>query len=268
MNYFIGTIFFYFLFINNFILNKSTNFELTPYLNIFNNTNLNKDSNQNSKSIYINKNHHLRNNDIEIKQLKTNNLISLKGIIDETTVNKFLIEFILHKNKENLYIYIDSTGGTVEDGYKIVTEFQKYNVSCIAEKAYSMAFVIFQTCHNRFLVPHGKLMQHQISFSITNDFERVKNYIEFINQIEKDLLNIQSSRIGMSSKKLKNKINNEWWMFGKNAIKQNCADKIINVECNEELIDESYIINDGYYYYIYSKCPIISHYLNKIEIVQ
>ena len=56
MNYFIGTIFFYFLFINNFILNKSTNFELTPYLNIFNNTNLNKDSNQNSKSIYINKN--------------------------------------------------------------------------------------------------------------------------------------------------------------------------------------------------------------------
>ena len=199
-------------------------------------------------------------------KLKTTNLINLKGTISEKTVNKFLLEFNLHENKDNLFIFIDSPGGTVEDGYKIITEFQKYNISCIAEKAYSMAFAIFQSCHERFILPHGKLMQHQISLGIINELGKIKSYIDYILQIEEELLKIQSSKIGITSDDLKNKTNNEWWMFGKNAIQENCADKIVNVECTNELIQETYLINQNSYYYIYSKCPLIPNYLEKIEI--
>ena len=266
MNYFIGIIFFYFLFMNNFISSTSkskSESELIPYFNIFNTSNV--DSNQNSKSYkQKNKKNYLRK--YNYIKLKTTNVINLKGPISEKTVNKFLLEFNLHTNKEDLYVFIDSPGGTVEDGYKIITEFQKYNVSCIAEKAYSMAFAIFQSCNERLLLPHGKLMQHQISLGIINELGKIKSYIDYILQIEEELLNIQSSKIGITSDDLKNKTNNEWWMFGKNALQENCADKIINVECTNELIQETYLINDKSYYYIYSKCPLIPNYLEKLEI--
>ena len=264
MNYFIGIIFFYFLFMNNFISSTSKlNFKtgVIPYFTIFNSSNV--DSNQNSNKQKNKKTHLRKNNYIK---LKTTNVINLKGPISEKTVNKFLLDFNLHTNKEDLYVFIDSPGGSVEDGYKIITEFQKYNVSCIAEKAYSMAFAIFQSCNERLLLPHGKLMQHQISLGIINELGKIKSYIDYILQIEKELLHIQSSKIGITSDNLKNKTNNEWWMFGKNALHENCADKIVNVECTEELVQETVIISDSSYYYIYSKCPLIPNYLEKIEI--
>jgi hypothetical protein len=39
-------------------------------------------------------------------------------------------------------------------------------MSCIVEKAYSMGFVILQVCKIHYILPFGKIMQHQISFRI------------------------------------------------------------------------------------------------------
>ena len=213
--------------------------------------NINKEISKKSKNDYL--------------KLNTTNVINLKGVIDTKSVNRFLYDFNLVNNKNKLYVFIDSPGGSVEDGYKIITEFQKYNITCIVDKAYSMAFAILQVCDKRYLLPHGKIMQHQISLGIMNEFGKIKSYLDFVGQMEYELLNIQSKKIGITPDDLKNRTNNEWWLFGKNALKENCADKIINVECTNQLTRETYVISDGMYDYVYSRCPLIPNYLEKIQ---
>ena len=64
---------------------------------------------------------------------------------------------------------------------------------------------------------------------------------------------------------LKNKTLNEWWIFGNNALTENCVDDIINIQCTTKLTSQTFKINDGYYEYTYSKCPLIPSYIDKKE---
>lgn len=230
-------------------------FSLSHYFS--NHTQPTKHKNKRKKNLRQRNNNYLK--------LNTTNVITLKGVIDGKSVNRFLYDFNLVDDKDNLYVFIDSVGGSVEDGYKVITEFQKYNVSCIVEKAYSMAFAILQICNKRLLLPHGKIMQHQISLGVMNELGKIESYLHFISQIEKKLLEIQSKKIGISSEELKNKTLNEWWLFGENAIKENCVDKIVNVECSHHLTRKTYVISDGMYDYTYSRCPLIPNYLDKVQ---
>ena len=61
----------------------------------------------------------------------------------------------------------------------------------------------------------------------------------------------------------KNKINNDWWLYSKYALEENCADEIVNIECTETLTKKTEIIEKGGYKYTYSKCPLISNHIKK-----
>ena len=207
-----------------------------------------------------------KNNDtFKTLTLNNSNFILLKGVIDSKTTNNFMYQLNLLNKKKNIYVYIDSHGGSVEDGNKILNEVQKYKMKCIAEKAYSMAFAIFQGCSKRYIIPYAKLMQHQISFGISNEKAKIESYIEFINQIENELILLQSSKIGMTLNEFKDKTYNEWWIFGESNIKQNCADQIIQIKCSKQLTSINYTLSEKYYDYIYSKCPLINNYIEKIK---
>ena len=204
---------------------------------------------------------------IPIINLNTSNLLLLKGEINKESTNAFLHNLHLLENKKDAFVFLDTNGGSIEDGNKIMNEILKYNMSCIVEKAYSMAFVILQVCKIRYILPFGKIMQHQISLRIQNEKGKVENYVNFINQIEDKLVALQSHRIGLSSLEFKNKIYNEWWLFGEHALIHNCADEIVNVECSSKLVKETFKISDKKYDYIYSKCPLIPEYIEKNEIL-
>jgi len=197
-------------------------------------------------------------------KLNTTNFIMLKGPITPEKTNSFLYEFNLLSSKD-VYLYIDSPGGHIEEGLRIVNEVIQYNLTCIAEKAYSMAFVIFQSCKKRYVLPFGKLMQHQISFGIKNEKAKVENYIQFIQQMEDTILTIQSSKINISNDELKSRTTNEWWIFGYNTIREKCADEIVNVQCTRSLTLQNTSHQIYHYLYIYSKCPLVSEPIDKVK---
>lgn len=202
---------------------------------------------------------------LPILKLNTTNMILLKGTINKETTNKFLQDLHSLENKQNAFVFLDTNGGSVEDGNKIIREVQKNNMSCIVEKAYSMGFAILQSCKQRFILPYGKIMQHQISFGIQSEKAKIESYIAFINQMEHDLVLMQASKIGITNEEFKNKIYNDWWLFGNYAIIENCADEIINVECTQKLVKEKHIISSKSYDTIYSKCPLIPDPIEKKE---
>lgn len=196
-------------------------------------------------------------------KLNTTNNIVLRGEINTETASKFIYDLNMMPNKNNTYVYLHTPGGSVVDGMKIVSEVQKYNLSCIADTAYSMGFIIFQACKNRYIVSSGRLMQHQMAFGVADQKNRVENYIDFINQMEDEIVEAQASRINMTQEAFRAKITDDWWLYGENAVKENCADEVVNVECSRTLTRETQVIEKGAYKYTYSRCPLVNDHIKK-----
>lgn len=198
-------------------------------------------------------------------KLNSNNFLAIRGSIDDETSSNFIYELNKMSNKNNTYVYLDTNGGSVESGNAILNEIQKYNLSCIADKAYSMGFVLLQGCKKRYITPYAKVMQHQISYGIRNEKEKINNYGKFIDEIDQELNEMQANKIKMKYDDFKQKTYNEWWLFGKNIIKENVADKIVNVYCSSELTRKNDSFTVGSWDYVYSKCPLIKEPLEKIK---
>jgi ATP-dependent Clp protease protease subunit len=201
--------------------------------------------------------------EIKILKFNTTNNILLKGEINYDSSSKFIYDLNLLPNKNNTYVYLNTPGGSVTDGMKIVSEIKKYNLSCVAETAYSMGFIIFQSCKNRYILPHGKLMQHQMAFGVSDQKSRVESYLDYINQMEREIIQEQTKRINITEEVFKQKIDNDWWLYGENAIKENCADEIVNIECTNSLTKKTGVIEKGAFKYTYSKCPLVSNYIKR-----
>ena len=198
-------------------------------------------------------------------KLNTKNILTLTGQINDKLASQFIYELNQKESKSNLYVYIDTNGGSVDAGNRIVDEIQKYNLDCIASSAISMGFVILQSCKTRYITNYSTLMQHQISYGIQNEKEKIESYVDFIKQIDNKLTQLQTNKIGISPSKFKERTSNEWWMFGENAIHENCADKIVDITCSSTLTNETYSIDSGSYTYIYSKCPLVFDYIEKTK---
>ena len=190
-------------------------------------------------------------------ELTPDNSIVLKGEINKFSSHQFIMDLYSLKNPKKIYLFLDTNGGSLEHGSKIVNEIQKHNISCIAEKAYSMGFVLLQACKERYITQYGKIMQHQISYGIQGEKAKIDNYVDFVNQMENALIDLQVNKIGISKKEFKKRTYNDWWLFGKNAIENNCADRITEVTCRKDLIKSNYTINQNYNQIVYSRCPLI-----------
>jgi len=196
--------------------------------------------------------------------LNETNVITIRGSINSVTSSNFVYELNKKKDKKNLYIFINTNGGSVESGSQIISEIMKYNLTCIADKAYSMGFVILQSCKKRYVTMFGKLMQHQISYGISDEKQKIDNYGDYVTQMDDILSELQAKKINISVKKLKEKTSNNWWMYGSNAVKNNCADGIVQVKCSDALTKKNESIEINGNKYIYSKCPLIEEPIDAI----
>ena len=196
-------------------------------------------------------------------ELNTGNSIIIRGEINDKMATEFVFDLNRRKSKKDLYIFLDTNGGSVDAGNKIVYEIQKYNISCIASRAISMGFVILQSCNRRFITPLGTLMQHQMSYGISDEKAKVESYVEYIKQIGDYLTELQSNKIGISKREFERRTYNDWWLFGKNAVDSNCVDDMSMVTCSSKLTNSTYTQEKGSYIYTYSKCPLITGEIDK-----
>lgn len=198
-------------------------------------------------------------------QLNTQNVLLLRGEITEKLATQFVYELNQKPNKQGVYVFLDTNGGSVDAGNKIVGEIQKYGLDCIAHKAISMGFVILQSCRNRYITPMGTLMQHQISYGVSDEKAKVESYVEFIKQIGDYLNGMQADKIGISHDEMRKRTYNDWWLFGENAVQANCVDEIVSVKCSSKLTNQTYSVENGSFDYIYSKCPLVTGPVDKIK---
>lgn len=202
--------------------------------------------------------------------LNNENTVILRGPVDENSVSSVITNLNkLDEHKINLYI--NSPGGSVHHGNVLIEEIRGLQASgkkinCIADFAASMAFIILQSCSNRYALNSSVLMQHQMSLVLGGPINNVNTYLEYINELSISLNTMQADRIGMDLEEFKKKTDDDWWISGYKAKSYNIVDEIINVNCDRSLLKKTYSISVDFlgneFIITFSKCPLISKPLN------
>ena len=171
--------------------------------------------------------------------LEKNNFIEITDIINEKNTHSIINNLSILSNKtNNLIIYINSQGGSVIEGEKIINQINfyknlNYTIHCIALNAYSMAFYIFQSCSKRYITDISKLMTHQIILSTPKmQLENLINYLYVIKKIDDNLINMVIKKIDINKDEYIKKRQNDWWIYGDDIIKYKLADEIIYINLN------------------------------------
>lgn len=195
--------------------------------------------------------------------LTPNNHVSIKGRIDDYKASRFISK-INKLNTTNIYVYIDSPGGDVDSGQKIIQyiNFKKdtnKTIMCIAWEAHSMAFNILQACTYRYVLQDSKMMQHQMSLkNVVGNIENINSYMRITNKMYDKLILDASKRIGLSVEAYKIKIMNDWYLYGSEIVENNVADAMISsVGCSKKLTDSDSVTTIVDNILTISDCPII-----------
>jgi len=172
-----------------------------------------------------------------------------------------------------IYIYINSPGGYVIQGLKIINGINNLhshniNVVCVAEYAMSMAFIILQSCNTRYGLIYSSYMQHQMSINSGKvQYETLKNLMEYHDAMVDYTDNLQTTKIGMSINDFKQKYISDWYLFGPMAKTYNIVDDIVTVQCTNDLANKKYNIIKNNFFYVanitLSRCPLYDY--EKVE---
>ena len=133
--------------------------------------------------------------------------------------------------KTPIYLYIDSPGGAVYAGIKIIDAIQAskrpvYTVDI--GLAASMAAYIESYGVKRYMLPHAVLMYHNASGGFEGDLVRDRSQLDLIDKILLDVNTNVSKRSGISLDTLLLKENSEWWLTSDESLKNNLIDGVIN----------------------------------------
>lgn len=198
--------------------------------------------------------------------LDVDNMSLIKGVVLESTVDQTLNELLTDTTENDVYVFIDTFGGSVFAGNKLIEviellTLQGKNVYCIADTAMSMGFAILQGCPTRYVLESSMLMQHQMSLGTGGEFNKVKSRMNFYNQINRNMVSREADRLGLTVDELNSRTNDEWYLYGNSALDHNAADDVVHVGCTRKLIEMEHVISFmtfiGPVEIVFSRCPLI-----------
>lgn len=211
----------------------------------------------------------MRIGDGKIMLTKTNH-VSINGKITDRLADHVIrrASDIKRDIDKPTYLYINSPGGSVIAGNRIVRHVLHHNYTCIADRAMSMAFVIFQACEKRVVMHGSMLMQHQQSLGVDGNLENINSYLRMVNVIDQELTKMQAKRLHMSPVDFKDKTSSDWWLYGEEIINAHAADEVDDhIECDPELYtvsherteSERFLFFEEERNITYNGCPLVYH---------
>jgi len=166
---------------------------------------------------------------------------------------------------KSLYTVLYTPGGSVSTGNSIISTLNglKRPVHTITIFAASMGFQTAQNLGERYILPTGTLMSHQMSGGVEGSFGSNLETRYAHSTRMGDLMDERAAkRMKLSLKDYKLLIANEWWKDGQDAIDKNAADKVVNIVCTKRLIEskERIAIDTifGPVYVVFSGCPLLT----------
>ena len=170
--------------------------------------------------------------------LNSTNFVELSGDVNQESINK-VIKDLTYSNSDLIYLYLNTDGGEVESGLRLIHILESYNdkknIICIGEKVLSMGFSIFQACKTRIVMLSSTAMQHQMIVSMEGQLYTLMRKLEYLKYIDDYLLTQESERLKMPKDFYKSLREHEWWLHGRTIVEKMAADKLQKVICDRKL---------------------------------
>ena len=161
-------------------------------------------------------------------------IIYFGNVFDSDTCNLAIAQllYLNSLDERNINIYINSPGGSVVDGLGIIDTINfinsKVTTTCIGEAA-SMGAVLLSCGEkgNRFVLPHSRVMIHQVSSGMKGTLADMKIELEQTERCKKDIYNILASNMGKTFEEIEQLCDRNNWFIGQEAIDLGIADKML-----------------------------------------
>ncbi len=135
--------------------------------------------------------------------------------------------------KKDVFLYINSPGGSVYDGMAIYDTMQ--HIKCdvqtvgIGLQASMGAFLLSSgTKGKRFVLPHSKIMIHQPSSGTRGKVSDMEIDLKESLAVRKLLNEILAKNTGQKLSQIEKDVDRDYWMTAEEAVKYGLVDKIIS----------------------------------------
>ena len=160
-------------------------------------------------------------------------IIFLSGEINDSLANIVISELLYldNINNEDIYIYINSPGGSITSGMSIydTMNFIKSNVITIGLGiCASMAAFILSSGHKRYALPNTEIMIHQPLGGAQGQATDIKIAAERIIKLKEKLNKILASNTKQTYEKITKDTERDNFLSAKEALDYGIIDKIID----------------------------------------
>lgn len=172
--------------------------------------------------------------DIYSRLLK-DRIIFLGGPIDDATANSVIAQLLFldsQNSKEDIKLYINSTGGQVTSALAIYDTMQyiKADVATICVGMAASAAALLLTAGKkgkRSALPNSEIMIHQVMGGASGQATDVAIHANHILKIKKKLNEIMAKHTGQSISKVEKDAERDYFMSADDAKKYGIVDKVI-----------------------------------------
>ncbi len=171
--------------------------------------------------------------DIYSRLLK-DRIVFLSGEINDEVANLIVSEllYLNSLNNEDIYLYINSPGGSVTAGMAIydTMNFIKCDVStiCVGICASMAAFLLSSGAKGkRVCLKNGEVMIHQPLGGVQGQATEIKIHAERIIKLKKKLNKILASNTGKDIKKIERDTERDYYLDSEEALEYGLVDKVL-----------------------------------------
>lgn len=177
-------------------------------------------------------------------KLGKRNTIVFNAVVDDISVAKAQQELINMSHSlapsDKIYLVLNTPGGSVDAGNLLIDTARSLpqEVKTITIFAASMGFHIVENLGERLVMPSSTLMSHRVTIGGIGGQvpgEAVTR-MNFIIRESREMDAVIAKRVGMDLDAYEDLIRNEYWVKGEDSIQDRMADKIVKVQCGEDMM--------------------------------
>jgi len=163
-------------------------------------------------------------------------IIFLGGPITDELANLIVAQLLYldsEDNSKDIYLYINSPGGSVSAGLAIYDTIQhvKSDVAtvCVGMAASMGAFLLAGGAKDkRFILPNARILLHQVAGGVEGQAADIKIQAQEILRVKKVINKILAERTGQRLSKIEQDTDRDFYMDAEEAKKYGIVDEILN----------------------------------------
>lgn len=177
----------------------------------------------------------LTTNKKTIKQLSinTDQIILFNTEVHEHSVNLVISEIQkLSKTNKDIYILLDSPGGSVFDGNRLISYIEGSTVKVYTVNTgmcASMCAQIFSHGAKRYAIDRSVLMFHQAAGGVSGRVKSMKHLLAFVDKEVRKLDAYVATRAGLTPEAFDRLVENDLWLAADDSLSLKLADELVQL---------------------------------------